>query len=125
MVLAPPGFVCATDGAASFARRQGRAPSGQQHAAHADPGPPKIPPRLTAVAGSGPPRRGASLDNATGRKNMQQLIQLRWLAVVGQLVTILVVHYGLHPLPLEDMLRCWPAGAVQRGEPAALAPHLR
>jgi two-component system sensor histidine kinase RegB len=47
----------------------------------------------------------ASLDDATGHKNMQQLIQLRWIAVVGQVVTIEVVHYGFQiPLPLEHML---------------------
>ncbi|MFZ5637073.1 MAG: ATP-binding protein [Pseudomonadota bacterium] len=40
-----------------------------------------------------------------GLRSMQQLIQLRWIAVVGQLVTILVVHYGLRiPLPLHWML---------------------
>lgn len=61
-----------------------------------------------AVAGAlQAPRAGvASLDNATGHKNMQQLIQLRWFAVVGQVVTILVVHYGyrIH-LPLNQMLQ--------------------
>jgi two-component system sensor histidine kinase RegB len=32
------------------------------------------------------------------------LIQLRWFAVLGQIATILVVHYGLHiPLPLPEM----------------------
>lgn len=41
----------------------------------------------------------------TGLRNMQQLIQLRWIAVVGQLVTILVVHYGIGiALPLHSML---------------------
>lgn len=49
------------------------------------------------------------LDNAPGDrtrlKNMQQLIQLRWLAVFGQIVTIEVAHYGFRiPLPLEPML---------------------
>ncbi|MDR6535637.1 ATP-binding protein [Variovorax soli] len=43
--------------------------------------------------------------DATGLKNMQQLIQLRWIAVVGQVATILVVHFGLGiRLPLEPML---------------------
>src|SRR4051812_12307794 len=43
--------------------------------------------------------------DATGLKNMQQLIQLRWLAVVGQLGTVLLVHFGLGiRLPLEQML---------------------
>ena len=52
-----------------------------------------------------PPRAIARLDDATGLKNMQQLIQLRWIAVVGQVVTIEVVHYGFGiRLPLEHML---------------------
>lgn len=46
----------------------------------------------------------------TGLRNMQQLIQLRWIAVVGQIVTILVVHYGIGiALPLGPM------GAVLAG----------
>jgi len=41
----------------------------------------------------------------TRMKNMPQLIQLRWLAVFGQIVTIEVAHYGFRiPLPLEPML---------------------
>ncbi|RDZ28932.1 ATP-binding protein [Lysobacter silvisoli] len=37
-------------------------------------------------------------------RNMQQLIQLRWIAVVGQIATILVVDYGLGiDLPLAMM----------------------
>ena len=41
----------------------------------------------------------------TRLKNMHQLIQLRWLAVFGQIVTIEVAHYGFRiPLPLEPML---------------------
>ncbi|WP_082575417.1 ATP-binding protein [Lysobacter sp. Root667] len=40
----------------------------------------------------------------TGLRNMQQLIQLRWIAVVGQVVTIFVVHYGIGiALPLGTM----------------------
>ena len=43
--------------------------------------------------------------DATGLENMQQLIQLRWMAVVGQVATIAVVHYGLGiRLPLDQML---------------------
>jgi two-component system sensor histidine kinase RegB len=43
-------------------------------------------------------------DDPSGRENMRQLIQLRWIAVVGQVVTIAVVHYGLDiSLPLHDM----------------------
>lgn len=38
-------------------------------------------------------------------QNMQQLIQLRWIAVAGQLITIMLVHYGLGiALPLPAML---------------------
>lgn len=37
--------------------------------------------------------------------NMRQLVQLRWLAVAGQLVTILVVYFGFGvPLPLFEMV---------------------
>ncbi|HUH10688.1 MAG TPA: sensor histidine kinase, partial [Brevundimonas sp.] len=43
--------------------------------------------------------------DAAGRRNMLLLIQLRWLAVVGQVVTIAVVHWGLKiPLPLGMLL---------------------
>jgi two-component system, sensor histidine kinase RegB len=46
----------------------------------------------------------AIFDDQTGRENMRQLIQLRWIAVVGQIVTIAVVHYGFRiRLPLHDM----------------------
>jgi len=46
----------------------------------------------------------ATLLHSTGLKNMQQLIQLRWIAVVGQIATILVVHFGFQiPLPLKAM----------------------
>jgi two-component system sensor histidine kinase RegB len=75
------------------------------------PAPPKMLAATTdtaAVAGElHAPRAGvASLDNATGHQNMQQLIQLRWFAVVGQVVTILVVHYGFAiRLPLDHMLQ--------------------
>jgi two-component system sensor histidine kinase RegB len=48
-------------------------------------------------------RRGAA--DATGRQNMEQLIELRWIAVLGQVATISLVHYGLEiPLPLGGML---------------------
>jgi two-component system sensor histidine kinase RegB len=64
--------------------------------------------KLVAVAGElHAPRAGvASLDNVIGHQNMQQLIQLRWFAVVGQVATILVVHYGFGiRLPLNHMLQ--------------------
>lgn len=42
--------------------------------------------------------------DTANRKNLALLIQLRWIAVLGQIVTILVVHYGLDiPLPLPQM----------------------
>jgi len=40
-----------------------------------------------------------------GRKNALHLIQLRWIAVIGQISTISVVHFGLHiSLPMQQML---------------------
>jgi two-component system sensor histidine kinase RegB len=42
--------------------------------------------------------------DTANRKNLALLIQLRWIAVAGQVATILVVHYGLRiPLPLPQM----------------------
>lgn len=47
---------------------------------------------------------GQSLDT-TAAENMRQLQQLRWIAVAGQLITILVVEFGFGvPLPLVPML---------------------
>ena len=41
---------------------------------------------------------------SAGLRNMQQLIELRWIAVIGQVATIIVVHYGLGiGLPLRPM----------------------
>lgn len=52
-----------------------------------------------------PLHKARSASAAAGRKNLQQLIQLRWIAVVGQLLTIEVTHYSLRlPLPLHAML---------------------
>ncbi len=59
----------------------------------------------TSVTQVGGESRGiALLEDSTGRDNMQQLIQLRWIAVVGQIVTIAVVHFAfdIH-LPLLQM----------------------
>lgn len=43
--------------------------------------------------------------NATGRKNMLQLIHLRWIAVLGQVMTIVVARFLLDlALPLKAML---------------------
>jgi two-component system sensor histidine kinase RegB len=44
-------------------------------------------------------------DRLAGRNNLLQLIQIRWLAVAGQLVTILFVHAVIGiTLPLAEML---------------------
>ncbi len=43
--------------------------------------------------------------DASGFKNMQQLIQLRWIAAVGQFFTIEVAYYGFGiQLPIDRML---------------------
>ena len=60
---------------------------------------PSVEESLTLIEGS-----AATLNHSTGLKNMEQLVQLRWIAVVGQIVTILVARYGLNiPLPLNDL----------------------
>ncbi|MGH8444999.1 MAG: ATP-binding protein [Solimonas sp.] len=42
--------------------------------------------------------------DATGRQNMLLLVQLRWIAVFGQVMTIVVVHYLFDiTLPLQQM----------------------
>ncbi|XAH25711.1 ATP-binding protein [Xylophilus sp. GW821-FHT01B05] len=67
----------------------------------------KLPRKIdTNGAGAQPTLNGAArLDDATGLKNMLQLIQLRWIAVIGQVVTIEVAHYGFGiRLPLNNML---------------------
>lgn len=52
-----------------------------------------------------PLRKARTAGTSAGRKNLQQLIQLRWIAVVGQLLTIEVTHYSLRmDLPLRAML---------------------
>ncbi len=61
---------------------------------------PKNPPRLKTR------RPGiVNLDTAAGLKSLQQLIELRWLAVFGQVLTIAIVHFGYRiALPLGSML---------------------
>ncbi len=57
---------------------------------------------LTRRGPGGPPARSPK---EAAAENMRQLIQLRWLAVAGQLAAILVAHFGLDvPLPLQPML---------------------
>ncbi|MBV7429020.1 MULTISPECIES: ATP-binding protein [unclassified Acidovorax] len=52
-----------------------------------------------------PQRNARSADAAAGIKNLQQLIQLRWIAVVGQVFTIEMAHYSLGlVLPQREML---------------------
>ena len=64
-----------------------------------------IPPMNRSANSINPPRNPASPANASaGLRNLHQLIQLRWIAVVGQLLTIEATHYGLGmPLPLQAM----------------------
>ncbi len=49
-------------------------------------------------------------EDAAGRKNLLLLIQLRWIAVCGQVVTILVVRFGLGVAlpfgPMAGVLAC-------------------
>ena len=55
-------------------------------------------PRSTALS-------AASGDTTVGQQNMLQLIQLRWIAVSGQIATILFVTLVFHiRLPLSDMV---------------------
>ncbi|MFS0773460.1 ATP-binding protein [Sphingomonas sp. 1P08PE] len=63
---------------------------------------------------------------ATAADNMRQLVQLRWLAVGGQLVTILLVRFALDvPLPLGPMLAAVAALAVANLASLALLPRHR
>jgi two-component system sensor histidine kinase RegB len=51
-----------------------------------------------------PPRGTHAIESATGVRNLEQLVQLRWIAAVGQIVTIGLVHFGFGILlPLERM----------------------
>src|SRR5258708_14330794 len=48
--------------------------------------------------------RPSAIVNVTDRKNLLLLVQLRWLAVIGQVVTILVVHFWFEiALPLTQL----------------------
>ena len=54
--------------------------------------------RRAAAAPGAPP-------DAVAAENMRQLVQLRWLAVAGQLATVLAVQFGFGvPLPLAALL---------------------
>src|SRR5690606_25636510 len=66
--------------------------------------------------------------DAAGRRNMLLLIQLRWLAVIGQVVTIVIVHWGLGiSLPLGPLLLAPTALAVVNlvSAPVTLRPSGR
>ena len=46
----------------------------------------------------------AGVENGAGHKNMLQLIQLRWIAVIGQIITIVFVQLAFRiELPLKPM----------------------
>lgn len=48
--------------------------------------------------------KAISISDTTNKKNLLLLIQLRWIAVVGQVATILVVHFAMGvSLPLREM----------------------
>lgn len=58
-----------------------------------------LPPTVLPVGGS------YAATASTGLKNLHQLIQLRWIAVLGQLLTIEAAYYSLQlALPLREML---------------------
>ena len=60
---------------------------------------------MTERSASVTARMPVRLADTTGRKNMQLLIQLRWIAVIGQIVTIEFAFYGLGvQLPLQLMM---------------------
>ena len=62
-------------------------------------------PRTEPTATPQQQRSPRAADAAAGIKNLQQLIELRWIAVVGQVFTIEVAHYSLNlTLPLREML---------------------
>ncbi len=49
-------------------------------------------------------RADISTDDVADEKNLLLLVQLRWLAVIGQVLTILIVHYWFRiALPLTEM----------------------
>jgi two-component system sensor histidine kinase RegB len=63
------------------------------------PSDPEAEPGVEGVA-----KPAAATGRPAGLSNMRQLIQLRWLAVGGQVVTIAVVHFGFGiALPIREM----------------------
>lgn len=66
---------------------------------------------MAVLTGGSPSLQGNHADTrparemATGAQGMHELVRLRWIAVVGQVATILATHYGLGiRLPLLPML---------------------
>ncbi|WP_312733563.1 ATP-binding protein [Brevundimonas sp.] len=67
---------------------------------------------LRHLLGLGGWNEGVLSHDGANRRNMLLLIQLRWLAVAGQVATILLVHYAMRiPLPVGLLLMA-PAGLV-------------
>jgi two-component system sensor histidine kinase RegB len=73
----------------------------------------ELPPAITDNAAdpadaaflNSPPAAATEITSAAGHQNMRQLIQLRWIAVLGQITTITVAIVGFHiALPLPHML---------------------
>ncbi|CAM3354493.1 Signal transduction histidine kinase [Paracidovorax anthurii] len=59
----------------------------------------------SSTAPSPSARNARSANAAAGLKNLHQLIQLRWVAVIGQVFTIEVAYYSLGlTLPVREML---------------------
>jgi two-component system sensor histidine kinase RegB len=57
-----------------------------------------------AVGASGSAMHASSIQADTNKKNLLLLVTLRWLAVAGQIATVLFVRYWLDiPLPLPEM----------------------
>ncbi|SEM70615.1 two-component system, sensor histidine kinase RegB [Sphingomonas gellani] len=60
---------------------------------------------LLALTRTRPAPDGRGSEEMAATDTMRQLVQLRWMAVIGQVATILVAHFGLGvPLPLLPML---------------------
>jgi len=60
---------------------------------------------LQRLLGFGAWRETAVSQEAANRRNLRLLVQLRWLAVAGQLLTIVIVHFGMGiRLPLMWLL---------------------
>ncbi|MGN6828187.1 ATP-binding protein [Paucibacter sp. M5-1] len=65
----------------------------------------RLSPTETEARPAPPAEVGQAPEHQAGRNNLLQLVQLRWLAVAGQLATILCVHFALDvQLPLLEML---------------------